>query len=83
MNHRIFTSHCGRWPASTLVLGLALLLAPVASWADDSPKPSIGRAQTMLAAHGKYIDERIAEFMTRNSVPGLSMAIVQVCLAKM
>jgi CubicO group peptidase (beta-lactamase class C family) len=74
MNHRIFTGHCGRWPASTLVLGLALLLAPVVSWAQ---KPGIERAQTVLAVHGKYIDERIAEFMTRNSVPGLSMAIVQ------
>lgn len=77
MKNRILTCHGGRWPASPLILGLALLLAPAVSWADDTPKPDTGRAKTVLAVHGKYIDERIAEFMEKNSVPGLSMAIVQ------
>ena len=66
MKNRIFTCHGGRWPAFTLA---ALSLASALSWADDVQKPDTGRAKTVLAAHGKYIDERIAEFMTTNSVP--------------
>ena len=74
MKNRIFTCHGGRWPAFTLA---ALSLASALSWADDVQKPDSGRAKTVLAAHGKYIDERIAEFMTTNNLPGLSMAIVE------
>jgi CubicO group peptidase (beta-lactamase class C family)/uncharacterized protein (DUF302 family) len=35
------------------------------------------RGNPVLSVRGKYIDQRIAEFMEKNNVPGLSMAIVQ------
>jgi CubicO group peptidase (beta-lactamase class C family)/uncharacterized protein (DUF302 family) len=36
-----------------------------------------GRGKPALAVRGKHIDQRIAEFMERHDVPGMSMAIVQ------
>ena len=66
MKNRIFTRQGGRWLAFILV---ALSLASALSWADDVQKADTGRAKTVLAAHGKYIDERIAEFMTTNNLP--------------
>jgi len=35
------------------------------------------RGNPALSLRGKYIDQRIAEFMDKNGVPGLTMAIVQ------
>jgi len=37
----------------------------------------VTRGKAALSVRGKYIDQRIAEFMEKNSVPGLAMAIVQ------
>jgi CubicO group peptidase (beta-lactamase class C family)/uncharacterized protein (DUF302 family) len=59
------------------VLGTAFLESSTTTWAQSSAQPATGRAKTALAVDGKYIDERIADFMDRNNVPGLSMAIVQ------
>lgn len=42
---------------------------------ENVPAPS--RGSPVLSVRGKYIDQRIAEFMEKNGVPGLSMAIVQ------
>ncbi|CAN5360335.1 serine hydrolase [soil metagenome] len=55
-----------------LALALALILMPVLAFAQPEP-----RGKPELAVRGKYIDQRIAEFMAANDVPGLAMAIVQ------
>src|ERR687883_97759 len=36
-----------------------------------------GRGKPALSVRGKFIDQLIADFMARNDVPGLTMAIVQ------
>jgi CubicO group peptidase (beta-lactamase class C family)/uncharacterized protein (DUF302 family) len=36
-----------------------------------------GRGKPALSIRGKFIDQRIAEFMERHDVPGMAMAIVQ------
>jgi CubicO group peptidase (beta-lactamase class C family)/uncharacterized protein (DUF302 family) len=36
-----------------------------------------GRGNRVLSVRGKFIDQRIAEFMEKHDVPGLTMAIVQ------
>jgi CubicO group peptidase (beta-lactamase class C family) len=55
-----------------LVAILALVLVPVLALAQTE-----SRGRPELAARGKTIDQRIAEFMARHEVPGLAMAIVQ------
>jgi CubicO group peptidase (beta-lactamase class C family)/uncharacterized protein (DUF302 family) len=77
MTERNMDNGISGWLAITVVLSLGLSLLPTASWSQDSGQQSNGRAKTILAVDGKYIDERIAEFMARNDIPGLSMAIVQ------
>ena len=52
---------------------LAIALLPMIALAQA--EPSRGKAE--LAVRGKTIDQRIAEFMAANDVPGLAMAIVQ------
>ncbi len=52
---------------------LALAAAPVMAQSAGGP----GRGKAALLVRGKFIDQRIAEFMEKNDVPGLSMAIVQ------
>src|SRR5258707_15428637 len=52
---------------------LALALAPVLAFAQQ-PEP---RGKPALEVRGRYIDQRIAEFMAKHEVPGLAMAIVQ------
>lgn len=52
---------------------LALALAPTLAFAQQ-PEP---RGKPALEVRGKYVDQRIAEFMARHDVPGLAMAIVQ------
>lgn len=52
---------------------LAVALLP--TFAGAQPEPPRGKAE--LAVRGKTIDQRIAEFMAANDVPGLAMAIVQ------
>ena len=56
-----------------LVAALALALVPVLAFAQTE----MPRGKPDLAVRGKYIDQRIAEFMAANDVPGLAMAIVQ------
>jgi CubicO group peptidase (beta-lactamase class C family)/uncharacterized protein (DUF302 family) len=75
--NRVLTRILPRSSASILALGLALSVTSAHSWAGDASTTDTGRAQTVLAVRSKYIDERIANFMTKNNVPGLSMAIVQ------
>jgi len=55
-----------------LLVVLALLLAPALALAQAEP-----RGKPALQVRGQYIDQRIAEFMAKNEVPGLTMAIVQ------
>lgn len=56
-----------------LAVALLLILAPVLAVAQTEPP----RGKPELAVRGKHIDQRIAEFMAANDVPGLAMAIVQ------
>lgn len=55
-----------------LLLVLAVVLSPILAHAQAQP-----RGNPALQVRGKYIDERIAEFMAANNVPGVTMAIVQ------
>ncbi|MBN9086279.1 MAG: serine hydrolase [Reyranella sp.] len=55
-----------------LLLILALALAPALALAQAEP-----RGKPALQVRGQYIDQRIAEFMAKNEVPGMTMAIVQ------
>lgn len=48
-----------------------------ASEKDGTTLYSVQRGDPSLKAHGKYIDEMISDFMSKNNLPGLSMAIVQ------
>ncbi|WP_136475475.1 serine hydrolase [Pseudomonas sp. DG56-2] len=54
-----------------------LPLQSFASQAVDSTLYSVNRGDPSLQANGKYIDEMVADFMKKNDLPGLSMAIVQ------
>lgn len=58
---------------SVVCAALALAAAPVMAQSAGGP----GRGKAALSVRGKFIDQRIAEFMEKNDVPGLSMAIVQ------
>lgn len=44
---------------------------------DHTTLYSVQRGDPSLKAHGKYIDQMISDFMNKNDLPGLSMAIVQ------
>jgi CubicO group peptidase (beta-lactamase class C family)/uncharacterized protein (DUF302 family) len=52
---------------------LAALVVSVPAVAQVDPP----RGKAALSVRGKFIDQRIAEFMEANNVPGLTMAIVQ------
>lgn len=56
-----------------LKLAAAVCLASACAFAQSEPP----RGKPALSVRGKFIDQRIAEFMEQNGVPGLSMAIVQ------
>ena len=56
-----------------LVLSVASASSSVRRCAQAEP----ARGKAALSVRGKFIDQRIAEFMERNDVPGLAMAIVQ------
>jgi CubicO group peptidase (beta-lactamase class C family)/uncharacterized protein (DUF302 family) len=55
-----------------LLVVLALVLSPMIAHAQSE-----SRGRPALAVRGQYIDQRIAEFMANNDVPGMTMAIVQ------
>ena len=55
------------------VLSLCALMRAVAGEPDGYPS----RANPALSAQGHFLDERIAEFMEKNHLPGMTMAIVQ------
>jgi CubicO group peptidase (beta-lactamase class C family)/uncharacterized protein (DUF302 family) len=61
-----------------LLLSTALAATPVAA---EEPVhqayDGIQRGSPVLSEHGKFIDRSIADFIARNHLPGLSMAIVQ------
>lgn len=59
--------------ALTLVLSSAPFLVP----SEAVAQAEATRGKAALSMQGKFIDQRIAEFMERNGVPGLTMAIVQ------
>ena len=59
--------------ALTLVLSIAPGLAP----SEAAAQADADRGRVVLSTSGKFIDQRIAEFMEKNDVPGLAMAIVQ------
>ncbi len=57
---------------ATVLLAADPALAQVGTAVTD-----FGRGKSALSVRGKYIDQRIAEFMERHDVPGMAMAIVQ------
>ncbi len=59
--------------ALTLVLSSAPFLVP----SEAAAQAEAARGKAALSVQGKFIDQRIAEFMEKNDVPGLTMAIVQ------
>ena len=64
-----------------LVLSIMSSLTPSDAAAQSSPhagpQTDAGRGKAALTVRGKFIDQRIAEFMEKHDVPGLAMAIVQ------
>lgn len=64
---------------TTLALLAGSMLLSTTSFAQAAPSPHlpIERGEARLASHGEYIDQMIAEFIDRNHLPGLTMAIVQ------
>ena len=56
---------------------LALLAVPVLAPSEAVAQAEVARGKAALSVRGKFIDQRIAEFMEKNDVPGLTMAIVQ------
>ncbi|MBD9502743.1 serine hydrolase [Pseudomonas sp. PDM17] len=58
----------------------SITLLPVhtfAAQAADATLYSVNRGDPALKAGGKYIDQMVSDFMKKNDLPGLSMAIVQ------
>jgi CubicO group peptidase (beta-lactamase class C family) len=60
-----------------LVLTLSLSIAPGLAPSDAAAQADVPRGNAALSVRGKFIDQRIAEFMEKNGVPGMTMAIVQ------
>ena len=58
---------------SILIIATAVVSTPSVA----QPIQDFGRGNPVLSVRAKYIDQRIAEFMEKNDVPGLAMAIVQ------
>ena len=65
--------------ALALLVGVALATSSTDAVAQavSVPHYKIWRGSPALQSHGVYIDQMIAEFVARNRLPGLSMAIVQ------
>ena len=51
--------------------------SPCLAQSDGAAPLDFGRGKPALSVRAKFIDQRIAEFMEKNDVPGLAMAIVQ------
>jgi len=66
-----------RLPRRPLALAGAVLVAALQAQAKDAPLFALDRGDPALVAQGKYIDQRIAEFMAAHHVPGMTLAIVQ------
>ena len=62
-----------------LLAGAGLATFPASAIAQSSPPAiyKIWRGSSSLHSHGLYIDQMIAEFVAKNHLPGISMAIVQ------
>lgn len=58
------------------IAALALILSFVIPL-EAAAQAEVARGKAALSVQGKFIDQRIAEFMEKNGVPGLTMAIVQ------
>jgi CubicO group peptidase (beta-lactamase class C family)/uncharacterized protein (DUF302 family) len=65
--------------ALSLLASVALATPSTADLAQTAAAPQykIWRGSPALQSHGVYIDQMIADFVTKNHLPGLSMAIVQ------
>lgn len=62
---------------ATMALSLGLSGGPSLAQSSN-PTPADGvRGKAALEVRGKFIDQRIAEFMEKHDVPGVAMAIVQ------
>lgn len=56
---------------------LATISTSALAQAEASPHYKIWRGSPALQSHGVYIDQMIADFVAKNHLPGISMAIVQ------
>lgn len=59
------------------LLSSLAVLASLSAPASFAQSADAGRGKAALSVRGKFIDQLVAEFMARNDVPGLTMAIVQ------
>ena len=62
---------------SIFALILALSAAPCFVPSEAAAQAGADRGKIALSTRGKFIDQRIAEFMEKNDVPGLTMAMVR------
>ncbi len=62
---------------AAMALSLGLSSAPSLAQSSIATPTDNARGKPALEVRGKFIDQRIAEFMEKHEVPGLAMAIVQ------
>lgn len=62
---------------STLTPSDAVAQSGAQSGPQSDAQAGVRRGKVALSVRGKFIDQRIAEFMEKHDVPGLAMAIVQ------
>jgi CubicO group peptidase (beta-lactamase class C family)/uncharacterized protein (DUF302 family) len=62
---------------AAMVLSLGLSGGPSLAQSGTATPTDGARGKVALEVRGKFIDQRIAEFMEKHDVPGLAMAIVQ------
>ena len=63
--------------ASAFLVALCLWIGPSLAQSSAMPPVNVPRGKAALSVRGQFIDQRIAEFVEKHSLPGLAMAIVQ------
>jgi CubicO group peptidase (beta-lactamase class C family)/uncharacterized protein (DUF302 family) len=60
-----------------LLFSASLLVQPALAGSGDTQHDTVTRGDASLQSHGEYIDRMIADFVSKNQLPGIAMAIVQ------
>jgi CubicO group peptidase (beta-lactamase class C family)/uncharacterized protein (DUF302 family) len=63
--------------AATLLASVFSVSIALAAQPDATAHYPITRGDAVLQSHGEYIDKMIADFVAKNNLPGITMAIVQ------